>query len=313
MTSSPTLLLTAAGTGTAYGYALAFAQCFPSGRLITADTNPVELVSAACFADSHVQVPAFTADETYLGLLSRLIQMHGVSHYLPIIDPEIEFAAMHRRRLRATVLAPDAAFVSMAMDKGNYPQRLGSMGIVAPAEISTESAPERLPLYAKLRGGFGGRGSWRVESIGQLKALPPGVFLQEQLAGPEFTVDCFPLGTDQKPLISVRERLEVKAGVCTKARITPHPVLEEYASRLAASQLFPSPFCFQAIGAERPAVTDINPRLGAGTAMSGANGMDFFAAHLSRAMEHDWQRHMVRVRSSCTVTRQYVDYLGRAE
>lgn len=312
MTANPTLLLTAAGTGTAYGYALAFAQCFPDGKLITADTNPAELVSAACFADSHVQVPAFTASDNYLQFLTRLIETHSVSHYLPIIDPEIEFAAGHRQRLRVNVVAPDDAFVRLAMDKDRYPQTLGSMGVAAPAAIDLDAAAERLPLYAKLRGGFGGRGSWRIERIDQLKHLPEGVFLQEQLSGPEFTVDCFPLGAGRVPITSVRERLEVKAGVCTKAKIAPHPVLEAYASKLADFQAFPSPFCFQAIGADRPAVTDINPRLGAGSAMSGANGMDFFAAHLCQVMELDWQSHMCRVKSSCTVTRQYVDYLGRA-
>lgn len=308
---TPTLLLTAAGTGTAYGYALAFAQFVPHGRLITADTNPAALVSAASFAAAHVQLPPFSGARGDLDLLCAAMRDHNVTHYLPIIDPEIEFAAAAREQIPAEVIAPPAPFVKLAIEKQRYPERLGALNIATPADIPTASAVLTLPCIAKMPGGFGGRACWRIERHEDLAHLPPGHFLQQFVEGPEFTVDCFPLGGSEL-ICSVRERLEIKTGVCTKARITPHPVAEAYARRLVERYRLQSPFCFQMIGSDIPAVTDINPRLGAGTSMSAANGTDFFAAHVCRIFGSDWTRHLRRLRETCFVTRQYVEFLGVA-
>jgi hypothetical protein len=309
--SPPTLLLTAAGTGTAFAYALAFAQHVPQGRLITADTNPAALVSAACLAAAHVQLPPVAETGSYLDALDATIRDHGITHYLPIIDPEIAFAASMRDRIPAEVIAPPADFAELAIEKHRYPERLGPLGIPTPAIIPPALAAHALPCIAKLAGGFGGRACWRIERAEDLAALPAGHFLQELVDGPEFTVDCFPLaGSDV--LCSVRKRLEIKAGVCTKAEIAPHPIAEDYARRLVQSHRLQSPFCFQMIGDDKPSVTDINPRLGAGTSMSAANGMDFFAAHVCQVFGIDWTPQLRRLRQTCFVTRQYVEFLGVA-
>jgi hypothetical protein len=305
----PTLLLTAAGTGTAYGYALAFAQFVPHGRLITADTNPAALVSAAGFAAAHVQLPSFSGTPGDLDLLRATMQGHGVTHYLPIIDTEIALAAAAREYIPAEVIAPPAPFVELAVEKQRYPERLGALGIATPSIFSAAPAEFETPCIAKMPGGFGGRACWRIERNEDLAGLPPGYFLQQFVDGPEFTVDCFPLEGSEL-VCSVRERLEIKTGVCTKARIAPHPVAESYARRMIEHYGLRSPFCFQMIGHERPAVTDINPRLGAGTAMSAANGTDFFAAHVCRVFGGDWTQHLRRLHESCFVTRQYVEFLG---
>lgn len=307
----PTLLLTAAGTGTAYGYALAFAQLVPHGRLITGDTNPAALVSAASFAGAHVQLPPFSGSSGDLDLLSTVMRAHGVTHYLPIIDPEIAFAVTAREHLPAEVIAPPAPFVELAIEKQRYPETLGSLGIATPAAITAKASEINLPCMAKMPGGFGGRACWRIDRLEELANLPEGHFLQQYVDGPEFTVDCFPLeGAD--PVCSVRERLEIKGGVCTKARIAPHPVAESYARLLVEHYRLQSPFCFQMIGSDSPAVTDINPRLGAGTSMSAANGTDFFAAHVCRIFGGELERHLRRIRETCFVTRQYVEFLGVA-
>lgn len=311
MSSSPTLLLTAAGTGTAYGYALAFAQFVPHGRLITADTNPAALVSAAGFAAAHVQLPPFSGTGSELDLLRATMRAHGVTHYLPIIDTEIAFAAAAREHLPAEVVAPPVPFIELAVEKHRYPERLGALGIATPSIFSAASAEFDMPCIAKLPGGFGGRACWRIERREELAALPPGYFLQQLVDGPEFTVDCFPLEGSEL-ICSVRERLEIKTGVCTKARIAPHPVAESYARRMIEHFRVQSPFCFQMIGSDCPAVTDVNPRLGAGTSMSAANGTDFFAAHICRVFGGDWTRQLRRLRETCFVTRQYVEFLGVA-
>jgi carbamoyl-phosphate synthase large subunit len=307
---APCVLITAAGTGTAYGYALALAQFQPQVRLVTADTNPRSLVSAAGFADAHHQVPAFGADAGFLDHLVTLMRQEGVTHYLPIIDPEIAYAAEHSAGLPAQVLAPLAAAV--AVEKQHFPQRLGALGLDTPQIFGRDRLADRLPCYAKRPAGFGGRACWPVQGPDDLAQLPADAFLQEWVTGREYTADCFATGDSDFAFVSVRERLEVKSGVCTKARIAPHAGMEEAARRLVTGLGMSGAFCFQAIETEsgRLAVTDINPRLGAGSAMSGANGSDFFAAHWAGAFGGEPRQHLRRLRVRCHVTRQYVEFLG---
>lgn len=302
------LLITAAGTGTAYGYALALAQRGPSVTLVTADTHAACWVSAAIFAQTHLQVPPFDAGG-YLDALGEIIGTHGVTHYLPILDSEIQWAARHRDRLAAEVIAPPAPFVDFAVAKDRYPQVLARWGIDAPRGYARHDAV--FPCYAKRPGSFGSRGAWVVKNETELAGLPADAFLQELVAGPEFTVDCYPLG--DSTFCSVRERVDVKAGVCTKARIAPNPELEHIAGRLVEAFDLRSPFCFQAIRCDGYFVTDVNPRLGAGTALSAANGSDFFGAHLDAVFCcGDPRDRLRRHHEVCAVTRQYVEYVSAA-
>lgn len=310
----PTLLLTAAGTGTAWAYALTLSQQFPEARLITADTNPAAWCSAAQLSHHHVAWPLFEAGETYVTQLNALIDAEAVTHYLPIIDPEIDFAAHHRDEIRAAVIAPPAHFTALALAKDRYAATLVELGIDSPRTLDRDAARARLAagrgVFAKRPGGFGGRGTWAVHDVAQLDALPADSFLQEGMPGPEFTADCFPLG-DGEVFVSVRERVETKSGVCTKARIAPHAGMETIARRLVVGLQLQAPFCFQAmVDGERLAVTDINPRLGAGTAMSAANGSDFYGAHLALVFGQPWRERLQRHHERCAVTRQYVEVLS---
>ncbi|MFG6466613.1 ATP-grasp domain-containing protein [Roseateles sp. BYS87W] len=310
-----TFLITAAGTGTAWGYALALAQQFPHVRLITADTNEQPWCTAAQLASTHVRWPLFQAGPAYLQQLQALVEAEGVTHYLPIIDPEIHFAAEHRHQINATVLAPHAGFTALALAKDRYADALAAWEIDSPRTLTVDAAAARLArgqrVFAKQPGSFGGRGTWEVAEPSMLCTLPAGAFLQEGLAGPEFTADCFPLGGGNV-FVSVRERMETKSGVCTKARIAPHAGMEALAQALVRATGVETPFCFQAMAdGDRLAVTDINPRLGAGTAMSAANGSDFHGAHLAQQLgDAQWQQRLQRHHARCAVTRQYFEMLS---
>ena len=121
--------------------------------------------------------------------------------------------------------------------------------------------------------------------------------------------------TGSRDCAPVRERVETKSGVCTKARIAPNPTMQDMAERLARGYGLRTPFCFQAMsdGAARLAVTDINPRLGAGTLMSAANGGDFFGAHLASVFGMPVGDRLQRHHERCSVTRQYVELLTATE
>ena len=308
------LLITAAGTGVGWAYALTLSQQFPEAGLVTADTNPAAWCSAAQFAQHHEHWASFTADAAYIERLNALVKQHGVTHYLPIIDPEIDFAARHRAEIACEVLAPASNFTALALAKDRYHAELGRLGIDSPRTLSRADIAAGQVGIAKCPGSFGGRATWRIERPEQLDALPANAFVQECLPGSEFTADCFPLA-DGSVFVSVRERVETKSGVCTKARIAPNPTMQDMAERLARGYGLRTPFCFQAMsdGAARLAVTDINPRLGAGTLMSAANGGDFFGAHLASVFGTPVGDRLQRHHERCSVTRQYVELLTATE
>lgn len=303
------LLITGAGTGTAFSYAITAAQRHPDVALVTADVNPAALVSAAVFGESHRQLPPI-ADHGFAQALRQLIENERITHYLPILDPEIRFAVENRGTLAVRVVAPPERFVVFAVDKHRYPVALAELGLHTPRLFDAAAAP--LPCMSKRPGSFGSRGTQRIESREELAGLPDDAFLQEWVDGPEYTVDCCPTPDGGQPFCSVRRRIEVKAGVCTKALIEPNEELEQVADRLVKAFAVDQPFCFQAIHDGNYWVTDVNPRLGAGTAMSTANGSNFFAAHLAQIFGGDPQAALTRHRMRCVVTRQFVEYVSDA-
>jgi hypothetical protein len=69
-------------------------------------------------------------------------------------------------------------------------------------------------------------------------------------------------------------------------------------------------FCFQVMKYKGEwAVTDINPRLGAGTGMSFVTGMDFFSAMFAILWDEDPSRYFRPLTKEIYVTRQYSDFI----
>lgn len=305
----PTLLITSAGTGTAYAYVLAVRKYFPALRVITADTNPRNLVAGSCLADRHVVLPSFDPN-SYGEHIAKVLAQHGVTHYLPIIDPEILFATEWHEPI-CTVMAPDVKFCRNACEKSLYAKHFAAPEITFPRPIPRDNIASSLPCWAKGNGGFGGRSNRFITCEADLVGIPNNWVLQEHIEGREFTVDCFPYA-DGLTTCSVRERLLIKAGVCTRAHLIRHARLESIAATLGKMMQHKSPFCFQAIERNEGSivVTDINPRLGAGTALSVANGMEFFAAHLASMFGGDPHNFLKRRYATCYASRQYTEFLS---
>lgn len=302
------LLVTAAGTGTGYAYALAQSRWFPRVMLVTADTNPAELVSASLFSRQHLVLPSSDAAD-YFDLLESVLKVHAVDVYIPLIDREVAAAAARRGQLSAKVACNDLDFCNAALAKSRYGDWLNVDGALAPRLLKDESLRVTGRIVAKRDGGFGGRATRVLEDAGQISHyMQEGWDFYEHIDGDEFTVDCFPL--EGRALTSVRQRLEVKSGVCSKARILRDPLLERLAAFLVERFSLSEPFCFQTRQAQGVHyLIDINPRLGAGSAISAMNGTDFFAAHLAALVGEDPEKYLRPRFSECIVTRQYTEYL----
>lgn len=108
-----------------------------------------------------------------------------------------------------------------------------------------------------------------------------------------------------------RERLEVKAGVSVKARVFDDPELSALAQKLGEELGLTGTFCFQVMRAPDAggwAITDVNPRPGAGTRMTVAAGVDVLAAMMADAWGEDPGVFLGPLAGERFVTRQYTEY-----
>ncbi|WP_202758966.1 ATP-grasp domain-containing protein [Delftia acidovorans] len=307
----PRILITAAGTGTAFGYAQAKARWFPEIALFTGDVNSAEEVTASLYAERHFVLPPSAADD-YLHTVEGLLRQWAIDAYIPLIDSEVTQASILRDMLLARIACNGRDFSEAATAKSRYGEWLEVEGATALRPLARADVRDGVRLVAKRDGGFGGRATQIVESAQVAGALlQDGWSLYPYIEGDEFTVDCFPL--NGRAVTSVRQRLEIKSGVCTKARIFHDETLASLALYLCQRFALTEPFCFQTRKADGlHYLIDINPRLGAGTAMSALNGTDFFAAHLACLSGRSPMEFLRPRFAECVVTRQYSEYLMNA-
>lgn len=301
------ILITAAGTGTAFSYATAIAKNFSDVVLYTADTNSSDLVTSSLFAKEHMVLESIYSNE-YTSCLEKIITEKGIDFYIPLIDLEI-LNAYKSKLLNEKMAANSFDFSNNCINKNSYESSFSVKNIKFPRIVLKDKVDNSKLYIAKENGGFGGRATKCLKGE-EVKFLSPSYTVYEKIDGVEYTVDCFPI--DDEVVTSIRKRVEVKNGVCTKAHIFRNEKLENAAKLFVENYQLKHPFCFQVIEQLGEFyLIDFNPRLGAGSAMSSVNGLDFFSAHLAKLLGADPRKFLNRFHDSCVVTRQYANYLTK--
>lgn len=284
------LMVCSAGTGGGFATITA-ARRIPSAKeifLIATDTNPPNLCAASLFADEYLQVPPAT-DADYPRQIGQIIKRHkpdgivaAVDEELFSIDRTLDLLGI-RKEIRLAV--PDQNFREVFEDKLSIFRFLEEKGFPVPPTKRASDADTLEYLFKPITGA-GSKGVF----IGQADRLPRNNELSRWIAQeichpPEITVDVMMDGAITHVLC--RERIEVKNGVSVKARIFRDESLSALADRLARSLGFVYGFCFQVMVAKGGGwrITDLNPRLGAGSAMSYLVGSDFFGANIARILD----------------------------
>lgn len=312
-----TIWFSTAGTGTAYGILLSARERWGrSFRAVTADMAPRHLVAAAPLADDHVLMPAIS-DPTFAERLLDGLARSGADTYVPIFDAEIALAAglIADGRWPAGVVAlvPAAGAARLCLDKLEGAAWLAAQGLGTPATWSVADAAWREGLVAKPRCGIGSAGFQPLASAAELDRLRrerPDFIVQEKLDPPEITVDAFRAKDGGFFRAVCRERIEVKAGVCTKARLFTDEPLVELVRAVAERLPLSGSFCLQAMHDPRGGrwmVTDINARPGAGTRLSRAVGIDFQCATLADAWGEDAREMLPPLDRERWVVRAYTE------
>lgn len=320
---SPTFLIGAGGSGTAFAACAALRRYWNDRvRVIVIDTNPAYLVSSSILADKFFQVPPY-AQESFPEKLCRIVESESISGYLPLFPLEIEIAASLKRSgslpSRVELLAPSEQSSLITGDKYLTSEWLLENGLKGPRTCLGKPDFDAERYFIKPRMGAGSKNS-RMFSRAELskkterEPLPSdrhsGYVIQECCEPPEVTIDVFNSvsGTSFRALC--RERVEIKSGVSTKARVFEDSQLSAVARTLATKLGLHGAFCFQVMKFESDwYVMDINPRPGAGTAMCNPTGNDFFGAMFADRLLESTDRFFTPLIDPCFVTRQYSEFL----
>jgi hypothetical protein len=287
------------------------------------DINPAHLVAASLEADGYVRVPAVTEDG-YRQAVLDYISRQGIGVYVPLIDMDLEAFPGDDPDLAVAgcaSTAPTREVTGLITDKRRCFAWLAESGLPVPRVYTEDEISESGRYFVKPLRGFGSRGA-RVASGEELVRMRtqsvPGsglddLVVQEICSGPEVTVEVFHHGGVTRTLC--RERIEVKAGVCTKARVFFDDELDALVCRMVgAVSSWPVASCVQFMKNADGAwvVTDVNLRIGAGSALCSAAGWDLSRAALASwlGLDDDPARFLVfDPGRECHVVRSYQEHV----
>lgn len=308
------VLIGTAGTGTSWGILVSLRESFPDTYIVATDMAPAHLVAASAEADRFQRVPAVD-DEMFVEFLLELLREADIDTYVPTHDTEVTLAAILREKHRlngVTCPAPPSWASALCWDKLALATWLTERGFPTPPTVSAAQLKDiGSGWFVKPRHGVGSVGAERLMSGGALELWrrdrEAALWVaQPLLAGPEVTIDAF-IAADGRGAAVCRERVEVKSGVCTKARVFHHSQLEALALEVGRNLQFRGAFCVQTMKAGEGdwQLTDVNPRPGAGTRIAAAVGFNTHAAMFADLWGEDARPHLRRLETDRWVVRQY--------
>jgi carbamoylphosphate synthase large subunit len=290
--------------------------------IVTTDIFPRHLIATPLFADMHFVGP-LASDPAWDEFIVETIKDNNIGIAIPILDREIaNLAQLSEERAIGCCIAvcPSPKATGICNDKWRCGETLLAAGIAVPPFARAAPNCLREGWLLKAREGAG-TGVVRIDAGNIAHALdgiaPERYMLQLAFAGREVTVDAFVPRRGGETRAICRERIETKAGVCSKARLFHDDSILEIARAIGTVVGLTGAFCFQIIeseqGAEDWAVIDVNPRTGGGTAMSGTVGFDVIGANLLDALGLDYAYRLQPLSGEHFVVRQPEDYvtLGR--
>jgi len=311
------VLLGAGGTGASFAIASRIrANWGENVRLILTDIYDEHLVATSLLADKFYKVP-YVSDPSYSRIIGDIILSEGVQTYIPILNDEIILAAnLSRENKLNHVDFWSSDIYASCIDKIFADSWLKKIGVRTPLKINlSDLSGDSGPWFSKPRDGFGSRGAAVLtldEAINLKLDLTSNFLIQELCRSPEITVDSFYDASADTGYAYCRERLEIKSGVCTKARLFADPELTDFSRKIGKALGQRGTICFQVMKSnEGWAVTDLNLRPGAGTSMTCSAGFDVIAAAFACRNGDDYSKFIKPLEASeeFFIARQYSDFV----
>ncbi len=309
------LLVSSAGAGSAHAVIAAARRVYGTDvHIVGMDINPAHLIAATPLLDRVHRVPR-SDDPGFRDAVLDIVRAERIDRYVALLDHERSLGA----RWEAdgdlgptTVSAPGPDAAAACGDKLATARWRTPHGLDTPdTRLARDWPADQLPAFTKPRQGIGSIGARLIETHDELAGIRDDdrSVVQTLCAPPEVTVDVFRSSDGRVVAAVCRERLETKAGVCTKARVFHDDALQRIARVIGDGLDLRGAFCFQAMrdaADEHWLVTDVNARPGAGSPMSAAAGFDTVGAMLVAAFDGRVASDLLAtVAPECYVTRFY--------
>lgn len=273
------VLVTSAGRRTSLVKAFAEATAAAGGEVIAGDLS--SLAPALYLAHQGVRLPHVDSPD-YIPHLLSLAKAHQLKLIVPTIDTELAVLSEHAAAFReagAVALISEPGFVEICGDKWLTYKAFANCGVDT-AKSWLPGCGKDLPdhLFVKPRDGSASRDIYSVPPGELERYLPrvPNAIIQEELRGPEITIDAL-LDLSGRPLHYVpRRRIRTLGGESIQGVTLPDNDLRDWLisvlhviSELGAR----GPVTLQAFLTERgPVLTEVNPRFGGGYPLAYAAG-----------------------------------------
>lgn len=285
MKKSDTILLTCAGGPAAIGVIKSLKKIGFEGRIVTIDSDP--LSAGGKLSDSNWTVP-LSDSSGYWPVVTDIIDRENVNIILPTGDMDIVHFANNKnalQRLGISVFMSDIDTIRICQNKDEFYKKCKDK---FPLPFTTENLAdfefdfnESYPIIAKPKRGSGSRGIRKYKSYWDVNITDLGNYenyiFQEYLPGKEYTVDLLSDLDGNVLTCAVRERLQVKAGISVKGKVTSNQKIEKMCWDLAKHLNLKGPVCIQLKedSEGNPKFIEVNPRFGGGTYFTTLAGVNF--------------------------------------
>jgi carbamoyl-phosphate synthase large subunit len=256
-------------------------------HVLAVDCDPT--MSSACqVADHSLAVPRCT-DASFIPRLLEICAAERVDLVIPTIDTELLPLAEARHEFETIgtrVAVSDLETVAMARDKLRTATFLERHGVASPRTVPATTLLEKpdalqFPVILKKIDGSSSIGLKEAAGIDEVR--DPQLDLtryiaQEKWIGREYTVNLFFDDAGHCRAAVPHLRCEIRAGEVSKGVTLRHPLLKDFAARLA--EALPGArgaLCFQSIitAEGRGVVFEINARFGGGYPLAHSSGARF--------------------------------------
>jgi len=262
------VLIVPAGSGMAVAAIKALRQD-KRMRIISTDVN--KLAPGLYLSDKGYIIPPFKS-ETFYPALKKIIEREKIKVIIPALDTILlEFSTRKKEfeDVGTKVLVSKPRTIEITRDKWKTYNEFKKIIPLPKSFIRKEDIDIDYPLNIKPRSGSGSQHVYKVNSKEELEFFCDRVenpIIQEYLRGKEYSVDCLADMNGKLILCIPRERIETKAGISVKGKITKDKRLEDMAKKIPSKLQFSGPFFFQAKEDKNgvPKLTEINARI-AGT------------------------------------------------
>lgn len=311
------VLVTSAGRRTSLVQAFGGATARYGGRVFAGDLSG--LAPALYLAGGAFRLPRVDA-HGYVPELLRLVRANGVRLVVPTIDTELAVLAVNQERFaevgcKALVSSPP--FVALSGDKSLTQKAFAERGVDVPrgwlpGELGGAALPAK--LFVKPRDGSASRDIYRAtpQTLGDVLPLVPNAIVQEELTGPEITIDAL-LDFDGRPLHYVpRVRLRTLGGESIQGVTIAADDIGGWLERVlgvSAALGARGPITLQAFLTERgPVLIEVNPRFGGGFPLAYAAGGRYPEWLLALLNGEMLEPRLGEYRVGLYMTRYYVEH-----